>query len=464
MHPHLQRQLEQLGLVGESPPPTAEQWQVFLEQVSCSYDISHSQQELQQDCLNSETVGLKDLTDSRQSPHDSPTASEFDRLRASVNSLGAGLCILDAKGFVISVNPEAERLLGWRESELAGISLLGRIGKQNKGKKSQLLTDSRKEEVSKSEDGTIAPTLSLQEAIASRQPCSNWDGEFLCRDGKILPVSYFFNPAVEGGEISVLVFFDITECKQSISMLQAVIESIDAGILSVDRNGNVCNYNEKFVEMWGLSASQGNLSRSTASQVTKPLATGFPFAPEQLKDPQGFLENVMKVSVDPDTKISDLLLEFKDGKILELNSFPSKVISNKVARVWVFRDVTKRQKVEQSLQYRVEFNQLMASLSTHLIGQPGTEIDKSIDRALETIATFLGFDRSYIYLLSEDQTRAKKTYEWCGDGIPAIKNSTDQQIDIAQIRWIVEKLDRAECLQVLEIGILPLQQKPKLPV
>ncbi|WP_445241575.1 hypothetical protein [Microcoleus vaginatus] len=38
MHPHLQRQLEQLGLVGESPPPTAEQWQLLLEQVSCSYD------------------------------------------------------------------------------------------------------------------------------------------------------------------------------------------------------------------------------------------------------------------------------------------------------------------------------------------------------------------------------------------------------------------------------------------
>lgn len=462
MHPHLQRQLEQLGLVGESPPPTAEQWQVFLEQVSCSYDISQSPQELQQDCLNSETVGLKDLTDSRQSPQDSPTASEFDRLRASVNSLGAGLCILDAKGFVISVNPEAERLLGWRESELAGVSLLEHIGKQNKGKKSQVLTDSRKEEVSKSEDGTIAPTLGLQEAITSRQPCSNWDDEFLCRDGKILPVSYFFNPAVEGGEISVLVFFDIREHKRSLSMLQAVIESIDAGILSVDRNGNVCNYNENFVEMWGLSASQGKLSRSTAGQVTKPLATGFPFAREQLKDPQGFLENVMKVSVDPDTQISDLLLEFKDGKIIELNSLPSKVTANRVARVWLFRDVTKRQKVEQSLQYRVEFNQLIASLSTHLIGQPGAEIDKSIDRALEAIATFIGFDRSYIYLLSEDQTRAKKTYEWCADGMTAIKDITDKQIDIAQIPWIAEKLDRAECLQVSEIGLLPPAAKAEI--
>ncbi|MEG4091815.1 response regulator [Microcoleus sp. Pol12B4] len=457
MHPHLQRQLEQLGLVGESPPPTAEQWQLLLEQVSCSYDGVQSQEELhQEDCFNLETVALKDLTDSPQSPQDSPTASEFDRLRAIVNSLGAGLCILDAKGCVISVNAEAERLLGWRESELAGVSLLERIGKQNKGNKSQVLT-APKQSPSKSEEATIASTLDLQEAIASSQPSSNWEDEFLCRDGKILPVSYFFHPAVESSEISVLVFFDIFEIrehKQSLSILQAVLKSTDAGILAVDKNGNICNYNQKFLEMWGLSASQGTLSRSTFGTLKNTLKTGFPFAREQLKDPEIFLQNVIKVSADPDTQISDLL-EFKDGKIIELNSLPSKVGAKTVGRVWSFRDVTELKKLEQSLQYRIEFAQLIARLSTHFISQPLSEIDKCIDQTLEAIATLSGFDRSYIYLLSEDKTRVDKTYEWCGESIPALKNSTYKQIDIAQIPWIAEKLDRAECLYIPEIGELP---------
>ncbi|MEG4494371.1 response regulator [Microcoleus sp. D3_18_C4] len=454
MHPHLQRQLEHLGLVGESPPPTAEQWQLLLEQVSCSYDRVQSQQELQQeDCFNLETVALKDLTDSPQSPQDSPTASEFDRLRASVNSLGAGLCILDAKGCVISVNPEAERLLGWRQSELAGVSLLERIGKQNKGNKSQVLT-APKQSPSKTEDATIAPTLDLQEAIASSQPCNNWDDEFLCRDGKMLPVSYFFHPAVDGREISVLVFFDIREHKQSLSILQAVLKSTDAGILAVDRNGNICNYNQKFLEMWGLSANQGKLSRSTFATLTNTLKTGFPFDRELLKYPQRFLPNVIKVSADSDTQISELL-EFKDGKILELNSLPSKVGAKTVGRVWSFRDVTELKKVEESLQYRIEFAQLISRLSTHFISQPLSEIDKGIDRTLESIATLSGFDRSYIYLLSFDKTRAHKTYEWCSESIPAVKNSTDKPIEIAQIPWIAEKLDRAECLYIPEIGELP---------
>ena len=453
MHPHLQRQLEQLGLADESPPPTAEQWQLFLEQVSCSYDRNLSQQApQQQDFLNSETVVLQDLAPSPQLPQESPTALEFDRRRSPVNSLGAGLCMLDTTGSVISVNSEAERLLGWRESELVGVSLLQLIGKQNQGNQSPLLTD-RQQEPRSSEDGTIALTLSLEEAIASSQPCSNYHDEFLCRDGKILPVSAFFNPAVEGSEISVLVFFDTREQQRSLSMLQAVLESTDAGILAVDKNGNVCNYNQKFVEMWGLSEAE-KMSRSPVSHGTKEIETGFPFAREQLKDPQGFLENVIKVSADPDTQISELL-EFKDGKILELNSLPSKVGRNTVGRVWSFRDVTDRQKVTRSLQYQVEFDQLIVSLSTDLIGQPGSEIDKCIDRTLEAIATFTDFDRSYIYLLSEDKTRADKTYEWCADGILEIADSTDQQIDIAQIPGIAEKLDRAECLHIPKISELP---------
>ncbi|MBD1813083.1 response regulator [Microcoleus vaginatus DQ-U2] len=461
MHPHLQRQLEQLGLVGESPPPTAEQWQLLLEQVSCTYDRVQSQQELQQeDCFNLQTVALKDVTESPQSPQDSLTASEFDRLRASVNSLGAGLCILDAKGCVISVNPEAERLLGWRESELAGVSLLERIGKQKKGNKSQVLT-APKQSPSKSEDRPIAPTLDLQEAIASNQPCNNWDDEFLCRDGKMLPVSYFFHPAVECGEISVLVFFDTREHKQSLSILQAVLKSTDAGILAVDRNGNICNYNQKFLEMWGLSASQGKLSRSTFATLKNTIKTGFPFDREQLKYPQRFLQNVIKVSADSATQISELL-EFKDGKILELNSLPSKIGAKTVGRVWSFRDVTELKKVEESLQYRIEFAQLMARLSTHFISQPLSEIDKGIDQTLEAIATLSGFDRSYIYLLSEDKTRADKSYEWCGESIPAVKDSTYNQIDIAQIPWIAEKLDRAECLYIPEIGELPPPAKAEI--
>lgn len=141
----------------------------------------------------------------------------------------------------------------------------------------------------------------------------------------------------------------------------------------------------------------------------------------------------------------------------------SKVGADTVGRIWSFRDVTDRQKVAQSWQYQLEFAQLIVSLSTDLIRQPGSEIDQSIDRILEAIATFIGFDSSYIYLLSPDKTRANKTYEWCADGIEQIKkNSSDRQIDIAQIPWIAQKLDRAECLHLPEIEKLSPSAKAEI--
>ncbi|MDQ2100269.1 MAG: response regulator [Tychonema bourrellyi B0820] len=451
MHPYLQRQLEQLNLTDHSPPLTADRWRLFLEEVSRSYDSNGQSAVVKEASENSQDEVL-------QSFPDDSTISEFDRLRATVNSLGAGLFILDTQGLVLCVNPEAERLLGWRESELVGVALLSRIGsKQSKAKKSKVLS-SNQPEASNTENLPIATSLSLQQAIASNLPYSNSDDQFLCRDGKILPVSYFFNPAPLGPNISVLVFFDIGEQKRSareqersLSMLQSVLESTDAGIIAVDNNGNVCNYNQKFVEMWGLSEAQ-EFNRSTVGTLQKPAKTAFPFALRQLKDPQEFLKNVMKVSAHPDTQIDDLL-EFKDGKILELNSRPSKVGSKIVGRVWSFRDITDRQRVEQALQHRVEFDQLITSLSTHFINQSVSEIDQGINHALEAIATKSHFDRSYIYLLSEDKTQFKNIYEWCSEGRQTLRDQIPQ-ISLQHIPWIAQKIAQFESIHIPEVSEL----------
>ena len=465
MHPHLQRQLEQLGLAGESPSLTAGQWQLFLEQVSDTYRCWQNESPQPEE---SETARTQ-ANPTEQSLPSVTTDSEIESLRATASSLGAGLCLLDPRGSVLAVNPEAERLLGWRESELAGTLLLDRIFlKPKKAKKSKVLRSQQPPENSLP-NSPIETKISLKEAIAKNQPCRSPDDRFLCRDGKVLPVSYFFNPATDGSKIAVLVFFDITEAKgrareqeRSLSMLQGVLESADAGILAVDRNGNICSYNQKFIEMWGLTAANEKLGRAhgkssltETSELKRQAKTMFPFAMHQLKHPQKFLKNVMKVSAHPDAQIEDLL-EFKEGKILELNSLPSKVGEKIVGRVWSFRDVTERKRVEEALQYRVEFESLITSLSTHFISLSVSEIDRGINQALQATANLSGFDRSYIYLLSEDKTRAEKTYEWCAPGKePPAENL--KTIAIAQIPWIAAKIQTFESIHIPETDKLPPQ-------
>ncbi|MGL5062302.1 MAG: response regulator [Microcoleus sp.] len=453
MHPHLQRQLQQLGLAGDSPPLTAEQWQLFLEQVSDSYQkFPHASP------LSQLPETYRAQADSPETSLSAETASAIDRLRATFSCLGAGLCILDHQGYVLALDREAERLLGWRESEITGLLLLDCIAlKQKKAKKSTAVPSHQQPENS-SQNSIDKNKISLTEAIANRQPYSNSDDRFLCRDGKILPVSCFFSPGLDR-TIDILVFFDITdqtnrarEQERSLSMLQAVLESADAGLLAVDRNGNICSYNQKFVEMWGLTESE-KLEAVDASNLKQQGKNLFPFAMQQLKHPQKFLRNVMQVSAHPNAQINELL-EFKAGKILEVNSLPSKVGEKTVGRVWSFRDVTERKRVEKALQYRVELERLITSLSTHFISLSVSEIDRGIDRALQACANLSGFDRSYIYLLSESKTRADKTYEWFASAteLPVDGITT---IEIDRIPWIASKIQKFESIHLTETEELP---------
>lgn len=410
MHPLLQRQLKRLNLSGESLPENLEQWQQFLEQVSQSYQQ-----------LPETAPPPPEIRANSQQP--------FSQ-EAIARSLGVGLCLLDNSGKVLALNPEGERLLGRQESELAGQPLLERIA---------------------------VPSGALGIAIALGQPCRHTDEQFVGRDGQIQPISYYFNPIIENGVRvgAVLVFFDRREHHQpgrqelerSLSLLQAVFESADAGILAVDRHGAVCNFNRKFLELWGFASVEALTTQNSGSALS--------FVLRQLQSPHGFLKTVMKLSREPGLTSSDLL-EFQDGRIFEVNSHPSQIGKKIIGRVWSFRDVTESKQVEKALQYRVEFEQVITTLSTHFISLSTAEIDAGINQALEAIATLSNLDRSYIYLFSEDRAALEKVYEWSASGISGtVGKAKSLRISSATLPWLLDQLNQPDNLEIPAIGDLP---------
>lgn len=434
IHPLLKRQLKRLNLSHESLPTHTEQWQQFLEQVSQSY----YQQQPDQPPPESPTT----------SRENQPDSLEAFPLQATIKSLGVGVCLLDSQGRVLALNPEAERLLGWQESELIGQPLLKQIalprGKQppRPGVTSRVLNSQ----------------ASLEAAIALGQTYRQADAQFLSRTGKILPLSYSFNPIIDQGVQAgaVLAFFDIAEHKRarqelerSLSLLQAVLESADAGILAVDRQGHVCNFNQKFLELWGFANESALSSENSSSALS--------FVLRQLTSPQEFLKIVMKLSREPDLASSNLL-EFRDGRNFEVNSHPFKIGEKIVGRVWSFRDVTESKRVEKALQYRVEFEQAITTLSTHFINLSTTEMDAGINQALAAIATLSGFDRSYIYLFSEDQTTLEPMYEWdIAQGSQAAGETRNSRLEVASIPWLTAQLHQQDTLEISAISTLEPQ-------
>jgi PAS domain S-box-containing protein len=125
---------------------------------------------------------------------------------------------------------------------------------------------------------------------------------------------------------------------QTISLLNAIIESTADGLLVVDSSGIIVRYNQKFLKLWRIPASLAKQKDDSAL---------LDFVLDQLKDPVEFLKKVHHLYDSPEDESFDVLM-FKDGRIFERFSQPQRIGSDIVGRVWSFRDVTDRSRAEEA--------------------------------------------------------------------------------------------------------------------
>ncbi len=98
-----------------------------------------------------------------------------------------------------------------------------------------------------------------------------------------------------------------------------------------------------------------------------------------------------------------------------------------------------------SLRHRLEFEKLVSSISTNFINLPPEEIDGGIREALGTVGRFIGADRTYVYLFSDDRRLATLAYEWSSTGryLPA-----GQQFELASFPWTMQRLSKFQHVAV----------------
>jgi diguanylate cyclase (GGDEF)-like protein/PAS domain S-box-containing protein len=157
--------------------------------------------------------------------------------------------------------------------------------------------------------------------------------------------------------------------EESVSLMEATLQSTADGMLVVDRAGAIVSFNRTFQEMW-------RIPDDVVKSEDDDQALGF--ALEQLTEPDQVLAKVRELYRRPEAESYDVLT-FKDGRVFERYSRPQRGSDGQVfGRVWSFRDVTEREKARLKLQDLADHDPLTGLLNRRRFEE---ELSRHISRA-----------------------------------------------------------------------------------
>ena len=257
-------------------------------------------------------------------------AAEQAFRKAIEASLASGIVLIDHEGRLTYVNPAFCRMVGWREEELFGCVPPFPFW---------------------APEGMNDIRVTFAATLAGTAPAGGFILLFRRRNEERFHVQLSITPFIDAkgnqtGWMSSMT--DITDRKrleeqmaQSLSLLQATLESTADGLLVVDQTGRTTTYNSRFAQMWGVPPAV--LEEKDDNRMLA-------YVLDQVADPEKFLSRVRALYEHPEADTFDTI-EFKDGRVFERYSLPQILGGAIVGRVWNFRDVTERKRVEAELEH-----------------------------------------------------------------------------------------------------------------
>lgn len=265
--------------------------------------------------------------------------------------------------------------------------------------------------------------------------------------GEAVPVR-----SVSGGVSGFLgTLTDITDRKRLEKMIRereeryrAIIDNLVDCYFRADLEGNVMMASPSAVELLGYD--------STEEVIGMNLAEDFYYRPEDREIFMRVLKDQGKV------KSYEVTLKRKDGSPLVGETSSQLVLDasgKPVAVEGIFRDIRERKRAEEALQYRLDFENIIASMSTRFINMPSEDIENGINTALKDIGEFTGMDRVYVFQYHSDGQLMDNTHEWCHEGVePQIENLQNLVVD--DFYMASDILSRSQVLHVPNLAALPV--------
>ena len=112
-------------------------------------------------------------------------------------------------------------------------------------------------------------------------------------------------------------------------------------------------------------------------------------------------------------------------------------------------------KTGKTLQRRIEYEEVLATISSNLAGIGIDSIDTAIDNSLSLIGNFIKADRAYIFQFNKNADTMDNTHEWCAVGVePQIQNLKDISVE-KELSWFMEHIKNKGIFNVPDVTRLP---------
>jgi len=239
--------------------------------------------------------------------------------------------------------------------------------------------------------------------------------------------------------------YDITDWKKaeenlrdSEHRLRAVQDSIQTGFMLIDAERHeIVDINPAAVDMIGLPRNEIVGSPSTRFLTPTELETN----PTARLSPS--LEKTYRI-----------LVNARGESIPVLKTVSPVNLKGRWHLVETFTDISEREFAERLLQHRLGMESLIASISSRFLNAGPENVDTEINRSLEEIALFIGVERCFLGVISEDRETLHITNRWAMEGLSPVL-STVKQLRLNDFPWTYHQLSRFESVQISSVNDLP---------
>ena len=238
---------------------------------------------------------------------------------------------------------------------------------------------------------------------------------------------------------------DVTARKQAEdALLQAnrnmttILEKALFGVAIIDKKRNIKWINPAALELAGVERLEEIVGQQCGEYLCPAQQNECPILDKKQK-----VDN------------SERILRRRDGRtipilktVIEINFDGEDVLLE------TFLDISQRKQAEDTLNHQLEFEKIIAEISSAFVNLPAEKIDSGINYALKLTGEFFNVDRSYVFQFSADGQTMSNTHEWCAEGIEPQMDQV-QDFPTEHLPWWAEQIQSREYVYIPDVNDLP---------